>query len=279
MYYHILIETNEKVGKSKQNKIITEIDIENKDEIINDILIPYLEGTEIVFNGYFLNKENIVRLKIVTTEQTGKKIIEDKRKSMPSGVLYCATSRDIFTYDDYITDVTKILLSEAKEKIDNPVLITENQKEKIDKTKVFIVHGRDSEVKLEVARFIEKMGFEPIILHEQASEGMTIIEKIEKYSDVGFGIILYTPCDVGYKRDDEKSKMFRARQNVVFEHGYLIAKLGRSNVCALVKQEVETPNDISGIVYIPFDSNEGWKIPLAKEMKKSGYEIDFNLFL
>jgi len=279
MYYHILIETNEKVGKSRQNKIITEIDIENKGEIIKDVLMPYLGGTEIVFNGYFLNRENIIRLKIVTTEQTGKKIIEDKNRSMPAGVLYCASPRDIFTFDDYITDVTKGLLSEAREKIDNPVAVTKHQKENLDKTKVFIIHGRDSEVKLEVARFIDKMGFEPIILHEQASEGMTIIEKIEKYSDVGFGIILYTPCDVGYKRGDESSKMFRARQNVVFEHGYLIAKLGRSNVCALVKQEVETPNDISGIVYIPFDSNEGWKIPLAKEMKNSGYEVDFNLFL
>lgn len=280
MYYHILIETNEKVGKSKQNKIITEIDIENKDEIINDILMPYLVGTEIVFNGYFLNKKDIMRLKIVTTEQSGKKILEDKSRRMSaSRILYCASSTDIFTSDDYITDVTKTLLLEAREKVDNPISITEHQEEKQDKTKVFIVHGRDSEAKLEVARFIERMGFEPIILHEQASEGMTIIEKIEKYSDVGFGIILYTPCDVGYERDDENSKMFRARQNVVFEHGYLIAKLGRGNVCALVKQDVERPNDISGIVYIPFDSNDGWKIPLAKEMKNSGFEVDFNLFL
>ena len=30
----------------------------------------------------------------------------------------------------------------------------------------------------------------------------------------------------------------RARQNVVFEHGYLIGKLGRNKVCALVKEEV-----------------------------------------
>ena len=73
--------------------------------------------------------------------------------------------------------------------------------------------------------------------------------------------------------------MARARQNVVFEHGYLISKLGRNNVCALVKDSVEVPNDISGIVYIPLDNNGGWKIPLAKEMKSSGYEIDFNLFM
>ena len=145
--------------------------------------------------------------------------------------------------------------------------------------KVFIVHGKDNEVKLEVARVIEAMGFEPVILHEQASGGMTIIEKIEKYSDVGFGIILYTPCDIGYEKDKEDSKKFRARQNVVFEHGYLIARLGRDNVCALIKQGVETPNDISGIVYIPFDSNGGWKISLGKELKRSGYDVDLNSLL
>lgn len=37
------------------------------------------------------------------------------------------------------------------------------------KKKIFIVHGHDNEVKLEVARFIEKIGLEPIILHEQVA--------------------------------------------------------------------------------------------------------------
>ena len=103
------------------------------------------------------------------------------------------------------------------------------------KKKIFIVHGHDNEVKLEVARFIEKIGLEPIILHEQVNSGMTVIEKIEKYSDVEFGIVLYTPCDLGYVKGKKKEKKARARQNVVFEHGYLIGKLGRNNVCALVK--------------------------------------------
>ena len=118
------------------------------------------------------------------------------------------------------------------------------------KKKIFIVHGHDNEVKLEVARFIEKIGLEPIILHEQVNSGMTVIEKIEKYSDVEFGIVLYTPCDLGYVKGKKKEKKARARQNVVFEHGYLIGKLGRNNVCALVKGDIELPNDISGIVYI-----------------------------
>ena len=161
----------------------------------------------------------------------------------------------------------------------NIVVQSKKKKTRYHKAKVFIVHGHDTEAKLEIARFIDKLGFEPIILHEQVNDGMTIIEKIEKYSNVSFGIVLYTPCDVGYAKNKEKEKMARARQNVVFEHGYLIGKLGRNNVCALVKDSVEVPNDISGIVYIPLDSNGGWKIPLAKEMKSSGYEIDFNTFL
>lgn len=279
MFYQILIETTEKVGKSKQNKTIKEIDKTDKEEILNDILVPYLKEEEFVFNGYFLQKENVARLKIVTTNQSARALAEYENANMPEGLIMYVAPENILDYDEYTTDVTKSLLTEAKELMTNPETKDVRKNEPLDKSKVFIVHGHDVEAKLEVARFIEKMGFEPIILHEQASDGMTIIEKIEKYSNVGFGIVLYTPCDIGYAKGHETEKMARARQNVVFEHGYLISKLGRNNVCALVKQLVETPNDISGIVYVPLDSNGGWKIPLAKEMKSSGYEIDFNLFM
>ena len=138
--------------------------------------------------------------------------------------------------------------------------------------KVFIVHGHDDALKNEVARYIEKLGLEAIILHEQASNGKTIIEKIEYYSDVSFGIVLYTPCDIGGKT--EKNLQPRARQNVVFEHGYLIGKIGRENVVALVKDKVEKPGDISGIIYIETSGN--WKQDLVKEMKEVGYKIDLN---
>lgn len=144
-----------------------------------------------------------------------------------------------------------------------------------NKRKVFIVHGRDNETKQEVARFIEKIGLQSIILHEQASAGMTIIEKIERYSnEADFALVLYTPCDHG--RGALETKIHprnRARQNVVFEHGYLMAKLGRENVCALVKGEIETPNDISGVVYVSFNAQGSWQAEVAKELKACGYEI------
>ena len=144
-----------------------------------------------------------------------------------------------------------------------------------NKRKVFIVHGRDNETKIEVGRFIETLGLEAIILHEQASAGMTIIEKIEKYSnDADFTLILYTGCDKG--RGAYETKVLardRARQNVVFEHGYLMAKLGRENVCSLVKPGIETPNDISGVVYVELDGFGAWKTSVVKELRACGYSI------
>ncbi|HHU85007.1 MAG TPA: nucleotide-binding protein [Clostridiales bacterium] len=154
--------------------------------------------------------------------------------------------------------------------------VIEQKNSLIDDSNIFIVHGRDDGIKNEVARFIEKLKLNPIILHEQSSGGDTIIEKIERYSNVGFGIVLYTPCDKGGLANEHFEAKFRARQNVVFEHGYLIGKLGRKKVVALVKDNVEKPNDISGIVYVNYDLNGAWKTEIAKELHSSGYPIDFN---
>ncbi|WP_201582127.1 TIR domain-containing protein [Psychrobacter glacincola] len=146
----------------------------------------------------------------------------------------------------------------------------------LDCSKVFIVHGHDDGAKNEVARFIEKLGFEAKILHEQIDSGATIIEKLEKHTDVGFAIVLYTACDVGGVRSKPEDLKPRARQNVVFEHGLLIGKIGRANVVALVKGDLEIPNDISGVVYKSMDISGAWKYSIAREMKSSGYDVDMN---
>jgi predicted nucleotide-binding protein len=145
-----------------------------------------------------------------------------------------------------------------------------------NKRKVFIVHGRDNEVKQEVSHFIKKLGLEAIILHEQASSGRTIIEKIEHYSnDADFALVLYTACDHGRGVHEPKlPPKSRARQNVVFEHGYLMAKLGRENVCSLAKVDIETPNDLDGVVYVPLDDHGAWKNEVARELKACGYVIN-----
>lgn len=152
----------------------------------------------------------------------------------------------------------------------------EGMTKKMSNDKVFIVHGHDNEAVQETARFVKKLGLKSIILHKQPSGGDTIIEKIENYSDVGFAIILYTPCDEG-KSINEESYKFRARQNVVFEHGYLIGKLSRKRVSAFVKNKIETSGDISGVVYIPMDNDGAWKYKLIGKMNNVEFTLDKNL--
>jgi predicted nucleotide-binding protein len=55
-----------------------------------------------------------------------------------------------------------------------------------------------------------------------------------------------------------------------------MGKLGRRRVCALYKEGVEIPSDVSGAVYIPMDDRGGWRLFIAKEIKQAGIEIDLN---
>lgn len=156
---------------------------------------------------------------------------------------------------------------------------TSNKTSKKLSKRIFIVHGRNNELKETTARFLEKLELTPIILHEQPNQGKTIIEKFEDYSDVGFALVLMTPDDMGYLVNEESSAKHRARQNVVFELGYFIGKLGRTHVAAIVKGNIEIPTDISGILYIGVDNSDAWKMMLAKEIKGAGYNIDLNKLL
>ena len=146
--------------------------------------------------------------------------------------------------------------------------------------KVFTVHGHDEAAKHAVARFIERLGLEAIILDEQSSEGLTIIEKFEKHAkSADFAIVLMTPDDVGAPIEKKDDLKLRARQNVIFELGYFFHALGRKGVCALYKEGVELPSDIYGVVYVLMDEFDAWQLTLAREMKQAGLAVDANKLL
>jgi len=146
--------------------------------------------------------------------------------------------------------------------------------------KVFVVHGRDEVSKTSLEVFLRENGLEPIVLHRQADEGLTIIEKFEKHSDVGYAFILLTPDEIAYlapddsKPDNERGKEFRARPNVIFEFGYFVAKLSRARVCCLHTGDVELPSDVSGMIYKKFNHNvEEVAYSIIKDLRAAGYEL------
>lgn len=140
---------------------------------------------------------------------------------------------------------------------------------------VFVVHGHDEASKHEVARFLERLDLNPIILHEQADRGRTIIEKFLDHSRVGYAVVLLTADDLGGSKGSPTQKP-RARQNVILELGYFIGALGRGKVCALRAEGVEVPSDLAGVLYVDLDAGGAWKLRIAREMKAAGLDLDLN---
>ena len=279
MFYNTIVEISEK-DKRGNNKIYYDLDNTDLEDVKRHIIYPFLKKETVFIDGRYIAASKIDMIKIKKTESLTENLRDIAQSRLSSHVIMAFSRTDILN-DKYTIDITKEVLTLAGEDIQS------NEKERIDTSikntiktnnNIFIVHGHDDLAKTEVARFIEQLGLNAIILHEQNNGGKTIIEKIEDHTNVGYGIVLYTPCDCGALSGSKDLKP-RARQNVVFEHGYLIAKLGRNKVSALVKSEIEIPGDLSGLVYTTLDQAGGWKLSIAKELNREGYSIDLNKVL
>jgi len=271
MFYHVLVEPRRKNNDAPY----CEYDKANIDEVLGKVVYPYLRNEEFRINGYTLTKADVTRLLILESDKSQVDLVEEDVARTVSGEFPCFMTTEQLI-EARSRDITDTAFATAKRGLDAVKVMSAADNSSVTKDdRIFIVHGRDVAAKSEVARFVESLDLRVVILHEQASSGKTLVEKIEEYTNVKFAIVLYTPCDVGGLASDTARRP-RARQNVVFEHGYLFGKLGRHNVCALINADVEYPSDISGMVYITFGDQDAWKLKLAKELRKAGFEIDFN---
>lgn len=287
MFYHVLVETNEEdyYGRNKQ---YYKLDIKSKKNLFDEFVIPRLKGQPLFVNGYkitdvhrFIVKQSDenteVIVEAVEDQLSVKQMIRVREKAAREDRHTKEIMREVVaSSEQYTKDITDEILEEARNSLDTAVSELKKEIPIYSNHKVFIVHGRDMLLRTQVENVLRALGLEPIILQEQANIGKTIIEKIEECTDVGFGIVLYTPCDEGRLKSEDGELKPRARQNVVLEHGYLMAKLGRERVCCLVSKNVEFPSDIQGIGYIPANDIDQWKYKIAKELKAAGFDIDMN---
>lgn len=279
-YYHVIIETNENTSKGRKVYVYW-FDCQDLNALDEDVIGPYVNESQVYIDGRYVQFDEIRSLTIKKSQQPIDMLVQSAQERVPSNVLYIPTRTGVVRQKKGFENVTRELVKSKRAPIsdENNSISQQTKKTNLDNNRIFIVHGHDNEAKLEMARFLEKADLEPIILREQASSSNTIIEKIEENSDVGYAVILYTPCDVGAKDATEAELSPRARQNVIFEHGYFIGRLGRSRVSAFVKGDLEKPNDISGVVYTELDSAGAWKISLLKELKKIGYKVNSEFLL
>ena len=277
-YYHVFIEY---VGENGEECYSLETNVDS--QILMDNVAPnYMKGHSFVFLGKSYERDKIRKIFIFQSDDRFERLI------LPDG--QSVVGQDV----NYV--VACFFNGMVKGVKDNTDwFITSHPREKKghakipfgEKTKVFIVHGRDDKPKLELARMLEKLGFKVIILSEQPDKGRTIIEKLEQETiDIGYAFVILTPDDVGMERglfekmsaEPEKYRdvglCYRARQNVALELGYFVGKFGRNRVCCLYKGNVELPSDIHGVLFKKFNETveECYK-GILDELKAAGYEI------
>jgi predicted nucleotide-binding protein len=279
-YYHVILISKE----DKEEKII---DL-SETELIQKIVEPYEQAGIIFVNGTSINSIDIGRIHIRETSEpygtiSDRLYQEEKyRRSMNQNIINLTPYRN---YENAFWKGIDVLDNFIKGPVGYKIEKSFNKPTKSvngNSNKVFVVHGHNEEMKQTIARFIERFDLLPIILHEQPNQGRTIIEKFSDYSDVSYAIVLLSADDITYQKDgNPESARYRARQNVILELGYFLGKLGRDKVAAIYEngKEIEIPSDFSGVLYIGYAGNDSWKLPLAKELKASGFDIDMNKIL
>ncbi len=218
----------------------------------------------------------IHRLQVADSEPAKRAISNAVKFLTESGAIQTRELKTISaTYNMFmILGITPnaIRLIEASTKA-NSALSEEARGVKISKSsKVFIAHGHDHATRDAISTYLYGLHLEPIVLENKANFGsQTLINKFEKHAgEIGFAVVILSPDDVGGAKGADTQKP-RARQNVVFELGYLIAKLGLDRVTVIRTDEaIENPSDIAGILYVLFDSYGGWKKKIDMELQAAG---------
>lgn len=115
MYYQVLIEISERIGKNGNYKQLFELDKEDLSEVENDIVIPYLQGATFQFNGYFINASEVKRIVVKETEKTTIELSRYENDNMPPEIIMYISREEIISYDNYTRDITKQVFSNAQE--------------------------------------------------------------------------------------------------------------------------------------------------------------------
>ena len=141
-----------------------------------------------------------------------------------------------------------------------------------DSKDIFIIHGHNEAKRRELEALIkEKFNLNPIVLAEQPDQGLTIIEKFEKYAlNCAYAFALFTPDDIVTNNGEQ---YFQARPNVIFELGWFYANLGRSRVCILDQESEKSKvfSDLKGVMRMQFKNNISEKyIEIERELKSVG---------
>ena len=269
MFYHVRVALKAKSAKASSS-VAFELDL-TRQKITQSIAIPFLRKKMFYCGGTVVEPGTVESINFNETSQSSTELrpfILAERAA--SNILTLSPPELEVTWKG--KDITREILDEASSQVYNEPM-ERLKSQDASKTKVFLVHGHDILALDQTELLLRRWGLDPIIIRDKASRGMTVIEKIEANSDVGYALVLLTPDDVGGVKGGQELQP-RARQNAIWEWGYLVAKLGRNRVACLRKDSVEVPSDLHGVVRIDVGDNiRDSSADIARELRAAGYVL------
>jgi len=275
-YYHVVIGLKSTPRRGAFEINLTEQDLRKR------MVEPYNKGEVFKCGAVVVDQDSISYIRITKSKQ--RLFLASLFLDPKSEGYFASCWEDIVQEEDVTDEFIKKLPQIEKEMLEEGMPGSAN---------VFIVHGRNHKPMKELKTMLKDFGLKSVVLHEQPSGSRTIVEKLEKYSDVGYAFVILTPDDVGSSSEnldlilsnpegldiedvfDMELMEKRARQNVILEFGYFMGLLGRSKVCCLYKGDTGLPSDMSGIVYILFKKSVNEvRDKIVKELKAAGYRIE-----
>jgi len=172
-YYHVRIMSkkymfDEKDVSEREVRVISE---------------SYNQGREFLFKGVWIHPIDIVTIQIYATKST-----------------YDKYDSDVYVHKN---EVTRLWILEPPQKAQDS---KSRKHQEVSSKNVFIVHGRDHAPMKELKAMLYEFGLSPIVLHEQPSGSRTIVEKLEKYSDISYAFIVLTPDDIRVTSNKEEEE-------------------------------------------------------------------------
>lgn len=265
MFYHARVALKPERAK-ESGALAFELDM-TREGLMDKIARPFVEQKQFFCGGVVVNPLRVQEIRFSETQQSSSELapfINARRRS--HNIFSASPPEQEVIWEG--KDITRAILDEATQ----PPPQNDARKAKVPNDRVFVVHGHDQQAVDQTEILIRRFGLTPIILREAPSAGRTVIEKFEAHSNVGCAIVLLTPDDVGGVSAQNLSP--RARQNVIWEWGYLVGQLGRKNVICLYKSGVEMPSDLHGLVTIHISGDVREKAEeIRRELIAAGYQV------
>jgi hypothetical protein len=118
--------------------------------------------------------------------------------------------------------------------------------------------GADESIRNAVAEFLGTLDVNVTLVDDATPGG--IITGIDQVRDASFALVLR-----GQNQPDRN-----------FELGFAAGRLGMTRICLMHSENTPAAQDSRGFTQIAMDPNNGWQLVLARQLKRSGLDIDLN---